>query len=167
MKRFIAMAAALFFSAGISVFASGTNEEKPPGKRINYQLAFSTIELSDDIDLVLQESTNKVIDISGSEVDIETVDWKIKNGILYISSKKGSLKDKVKVTVSVNQLKRLDVYGKSVVNSLGELGSKSLMVTIDGDSYVSLKNTGNIYVTNSLNTELDVQRLVGEVVVRM
>lgn len=167
MKKLITMAVALFFSAGISTFASGTNGEKTPGKRINYQLAFSKIELSDDIDLVLHESTNQVIDISGAEADIERVNWKIKNGILYLSSRKGSLKDKVKVTVSVNQLKRLDVFGKSTVNSLGELASKSLMVTIDGDSYVALKNSGNIHITNSVNTELDVRRLVGDVVVRM
>ena len=167
MKKLIAMTAALLFSAGISAFASSTTEETTPGKRINYQLAFTKIELSDDIDLVLQESTNKVIDISGNEADIETVDWKIKNGILYLSSKKGSLKDKVKVTVSVNQLKRLDIFGKSTVNSLGELASKSLMITIDGDSYVALKNTGNIHITNTVNTELDVRRLVGDVVVRM
>ena len=101
------------------------------------------------------------------EADIERVDWKIKNGILYLSSKKGTLKDKVKVTVSVNQLQRLDVFGKSTVNSLGELASKSLVVTIDGDSYVALKNSGNIHIINSVNTELDVRRLVGDVVVRM
>lgn len=163
MKKLIAMATAILFTAGISAFAAGSNTGDAPDRRINYQLDFSKIELSDDIDLVLQESTNKFIDVTGNEASIDQVDWKIKDGVLYIRSKKGSLKDKVKVTVSVNQLKRLDIYGQSVVNSIGQLNSAILRVTIDGDSYVALKNVGAIYILTSPNTKLDVHRLVGEV----
>ena len=41
----------------------------------------------------------------------------------------------------------------------------ALLVTIDGDSYVSLKNSGQIRVANSPNTQLDFRRVVGEVIV--
>jgi DUF4097 and DUF4098 domain-containing protein YvlB len=163
MKKLITMVAAIFLTAGISAFASGTNDGTSPGKRINYQVSFSKIELSDDIDLVLHESQNKFIDVTGNTADIEKVNWKIKDGILFISSKKGSLKDKVKVIVSVNQLKKLEIYGESTVNSLGELSSKELHVSIEGDSYVALKNSGEIHITNSPNTQLEVKRIVGDV----
>ena len=165
MKKLIAMAAAIFFTAGISAFAAGPKPGELPAKRINYQLSFTRIELNDDIDLVLQESTNKFIDVTGDANEIDNVDWKIKDDVLYIRSKKGSLKDKAKVSVSVNQLKKLEIYGQSNVNSIGQLNSPSLQVTIEGDSYVSLKNSGKIYVTNSPYTQLDVHRVVGNVFV--
>ncbi|MES2892113.1 MAG: DUF2807 domain-containing protein [Bacteroidota bacterium] len=163
MKKLIVMVAAIFFTASISAFGTDSNSTSAPSRRINYQLNFTKIELSDDIDLVLQESTKKFINVTGKEAYIDQVDWKIKDGVLYIRSKKGSLKDKVKVTVSVNHLKRLNIYGESVVNSIGELNSTTLRVTIDGDSYVALKNSGAIYIMNSPDTKLDVHRLVGKV----
>ena len=81
MKKLIVLTTAILFTAGISAFASGTKPGETPGKRINYQLSFSRIELSDDIDLVLQESPDKFMDITGKSTDIDNVDWKIELGV--------------------------------------------------------------------------------------
>src|SRR5688572_22540418 len=98
MKKLIAMAVAILLTACIAAFASGKNTPSMPQKQFMYHLSFYKIVVTDDIDLQLKESDNKVIEFSGNTADVENVDWKIKDEVLYLGSKKGSLKDKVAVT---------------------------------------------------------------------
>lgn len=163
MKKLFAMATAIVFTASISAFAADTNPENVTSKIIDYQMSFRKIVLSNDIELVLQEDGEKSLKVSGKEADVEKVDWKIKNNVLYLKSKKGSLKDKVVVTLSVHQLEEIVIKGESAVNSAGWLTSPNLHVYIAGDSFVSIRNVGQIYVKNTPDTDLDVKKIVGEV----
>lgn len=165
MKKLLVMATAILFTASISAFASGTNPKAGHSKQINYQIPFKKIVVSNDIDLVLHENVNKSLNVSGLAQDIENVDWKIKNNVLYLKSKKGSLKDKVKVTLSVTQLKEIVVKGESAVSSAGHLASPTLYIFIENDSYVSIRNFGQIYVNNTPDTELEIKKIVGEVII--
>jgi len=163
MKKLIAMAIAILITAGITAFAS----DKKPGmisqKQFDYQITFSRIVVADDIDVELKESNNKIIDVSGEEASIENVNWKIKDDVLYLKSKKGSLKEKVKVTINVSGLKELFIKGKSTVRSSGHLSSPDLYVYMEDDCLVSIKNVGQIYVINGYDTEIDVKKIVGDV----
>ena len=165
MKKVIVMAAAILFTAGISAFASGTNPIVTTVKEITYQMSFDKIIVEDDIDLVLQESTNKLISISGDEADVQKLDWKIKKNVLYIKSSNGSLKNKVTVKISVNQLKEILIDGETALTSFGYLASPKLSVLVEGDGYVALKNAGAIYVRNGASTTFEVKKSVGEVVI--
>jgi len=117
----------------------------------------------DDIDLQLEESDTKNIALTGKDADVENIDWKIKDNVLYLQSKKGSLKDKVKVHVTVNQLKEIVVNGQSVVSSNGALLSPRLDVYVHSDCYVALKNTGEIHVVEGAEAEIDIKTLKGDV----
>ncbi|MFL5785866.1 MAG: hypothetical protein ACJ76H_14710, partial [Bacteriovoracaceae bacterium] len=88
MKKLITMALAILITAFIAVFASGKTPVSMPPKHFTYQMAFSKIIVSDNIDLRLKETGDKVIDVFGTDDDIENVDWKIKDGVLYLESKK-------------------------------------------------------------------------------
>lgn len=165
MKKVIVMAAAILFTAGISAFASGTNPIVTTVKEISYQVPFDKIVVEDDIDLVLQESTDKLLSISGDEADVQKLDWKIKKNVLYIKSSNGSLKNKVTVKISVNQLKEISIDGESALTSFGYLASPKLFVLVEGDSYVALKNAGTIYLKNGASTTFEVKKSVGKVVI--
>lgn len=154
------MAIALLVTAFITAFAS----EKPlPLKRSDYQISFNKIVVYDDIDLQLEESDTKNIALTGKDADVENIDWKIKDNVLYLQSKKGSLKDKVKVQVTVNQLKEIVVNGRSVVSSNGALLSPKLYVYVQSDCYVALKNTGAIHVIEGADTEIKIKTMKGDV----
>lgn len=165
MKKLIAMAIAILITASIAAFATEKEPASVISKQFNYQLSFSRIVVADDIDLQLTESSNKIIDIAGENADVEKLEWKIKGDILYLGSKKGSLQNKVKVSINVNQLKEIIIKGKSTIHSVGALHSSNLYVYMADDCFVSIKNTGQIYVINGFDTEVDIKRMVGEVVV--
>ena len=85
------------------------------------------------------------------------------NGVLYLKSKAGSLKNKVWVSISVNQLTTLSITGNSDVKSEGALNSAQLSVFMNGEGHISLKNTGAINVEKMNYVELEVQRVSGNV----
>ena len=163
MKKLITMAVAILVTACIAAFASGKPVVAMPGKQFDYQLSFTRIVVDDDIDVQLKESSDKIIEVTGNEADVKNVDWKVRAGILYIESRKGSLKDKVKVTVNVNQLKEILIKGQSVVNSDGTLLSPNLRVYMNANCYVAIKNAGKIHIVNSFDTEVDIKRMSGDV----
>lgn len=163
MKKLITMAVATLLTAGTAVFASGKPPVTMPQKQFDYQLSFSKIVVDDDIDLQLKEGSVKTIDLEGKDKDVENVAWKIKNDVLYIQSKRGSLKEKVKVIVSVNHLKELVIMGASMVKSEGALLSPTLYVHVDSESYVAIKSTGRIFIVSNPGTELQVEKMLGDV----
>jgi Putative auto-transporter adhesin, head GIN domain len=165
MKKLITMAVAILITACIAAFASGKAPVAMPQKQFNYQMSFNKIEVADDIDLQLKESDNKIINVTGNDADVENVDWKIKDDVLYLKSKKGSLKNKVHVAIDVTRLKKIVVKGQSTVSSAGPLLSPVLYVYMEGNCYVAIKNTGKIYVINSDNIEVDVKKAVGDVTI--
>ena len=160
MKKIIAMAICILITAFIAAFAA----EKPiPQKQSDYQISFNRIVVYDDIDLQLEESDTKNIALTGKDADVQNIDWKIKDNVLYLQSKKGSLKDMVKAQVTVDQLKEIVVKGQSVVSSNGALLSPRLDVYVHSDCYVALKNTGEIHVIEGAETEVNVKTLKGDV----
>lgn len=161
MKRIAIITAALLITTGLSSFAKGIYPSA--SEKGIYQQSFSKIVVTNDIDVSLTESIDKSIEVSGDEENIRQVEWKIKDGILYLKSKKGSLKGKVHVNLSVSQLKSIDVIGTSYIRSNGGLNSKALKVSINGESYVSIKNTGSIEVNKDGDTDLNVKRWSGDV----
>jgi hypothetical protein len=164
MKKTILMAAAILITASAQVFAGDNNNEKPSSLKTSYQLPFTKLQVKNDIDIRLVENTEKSISFSGSDAAIAKVNWKIKNGILYISAKKGaSLKNKVTITVNVTQLEALEIRGNSEVRSEGKLGSALLKVFMDGSCTVDLQNRGTISIYNETDNDLDVKKAVGDV----
>ena len=163
MKKITIITAAFILIGGLSAFAG---EKKPTTVSVEkefYQLSFSKIVVENDIDLLLSESTDKEIEIWGDSRFTREVEWKIKNGVLYIRSKAGSLKNKASVSISVNQLSSLSVTGNSDVKSEGALNSADLKIFVDGEGKIAIKNTGAINIERADFIDLEVLRVSGNV----
>lgn len=163
MNKLKIIIAALMLTAGLSSFATEKKANSLVTEKGFYQLSFNKIIVTDDIDIRLSESTDKVIEISGDSKYTQQVEWKIRDGVLYIVSKSGSLKSKVQVDVSVNQLSDLSVTGDSDVRSEGALNSAKLQVFVDGEGHIAIKNTGAINIEKADDIDLHVRRVAGKV----
>lgn len=104
----------------------------------------SKIIIEDDIDVTLHESDEKSIHLEGRKEDISAIRWRIKDGVLYLSSRSGSLKDKVLVTVDVSGLKQIEPNGASEVKSPAIFIRGPLDIYLNGSCYVNIKNAGKI-----------------------
>jgi hypothetical protein len=163
MKKIIILTAAFFISVGFSAFAGESKKNAVGTAKIFYQSSFSKIVVEDDIDIHLSESTDRLIEVTGDKIDIKQVEWKIREGVLYIKSKNGSLKNKVQVSISVSQIRDLLVRGDSDVRSDGALNSEKLQVVVDGEGYIAIQNTGIITIERSEDIHLKVKRVSGNV----
>jgi Putative auto-transporter adhesin, head GIN domain len=163
MNKLKIIIAALMLTAGLSSFATEKKANSLVTEKGFYQLSFNKIVVTDDIDIRLSESTDKVIETSGASQFTEQVEWKIRDGVLYIGSKVGSLKNKVEVSISVNQLSDLIIIGDSDVRSEGALNSAKLQVFVDGEGHIAIKNTGIINVEKADDIDLHVRRVTGKV----
>ena len=103
-----------------------------------------SIEVNDDINLVLTQSADAKLRITGEEKDSKAVLLDQKNGRVRLLSKKGSLKNRVTVYVPVQNLRKLVINGKSYVRSNGVIASKNLQVTVAGEAKVEINNLGDI-----------------------
>ncbi|HSN61211.1 MAG TPA: DUF2807 domain-containing protein [Ferruginibacter sp.] len=158
MKKKIIIYTALLFTITVTAFA-----QKEPGQVINndpltYNKPFEKIVVEDDIELVLIESNEKQIKFEGSAVDLEKVNWSIKRGSIYLGSKLGSLKDKVKVILYVKDLKAIEINGNSVIKTSGHLSSKNLDIMMNGQAWVDILNAGKINVQRGEDIELNVRK---------
>ena len=160
MKRILTIATAIILTT-TTAFA-GKNDHLV-NKTTPYESSFTKIQVEDGIDIMLVESADKSIEFKGDEKSIAKVDWKIKNGVMHISSKKGSLRGKVRLIVNVNNLTELSVKDGSEVMSYGELKSASLRINLDGDAFVSVRSSGQITLQNTTDTDMEVRRVAGDV----
>jgi Putative auto-transporter adhesin, head GIN domain len=163
MKKLAIITSILMFTTSLSVFAKEKKRIGEITKKEFYQLSFSKIIVSNDIDIRLSESRDRVIEISGDHKYFQQVEWKIKEGVLYIRSKAGSLKNKVEVSISVTELNNLYVTGDSNVKSEGALNSKELKIFFGGEGRLSIKNTGTIKIERGDSVNVNVQRVTGNV----
>lgn len=163
MKKITIITAAFLLIGGLSAFAG--EKRLTIVEKEFYQLSFSKIVVENDIELRLSESTDKVIETWGDSKYTKEVEWKIKNGVLHIRSKAGSLKNKAAVSVSVNQLSSLLITGNSDVKSEGALNSADLKIFVDGEGKIAIKNTGAIKIEKADFIDLDVLRVSGDVTV--
>jgi hypothetical protein len=155
MKRVLTVVTAIILTASLPAFAAGN--ENPANRQASYESSFTRLQVQDGIDIVLVESDSRAIEFKGADADVDKVNWSIKNGVMNISSKKGSLKGKVQLVVNVRSLKELYVKDGSAVQSNGQLSSSSLKIYLDGDASVSIKSTGDIRVIKIGDTDVDVR----------
>lgn len=117
-----------------------------------------SIEVSDDINVVLTQSTEAKLRITGEEKDSKAVLLDQKNGRVRLLSKKGSLKNRVTVYVPVQNLHKLVINGKSYVRSNGVIASKNLQVTVAGEAKVEINNLGDIAFEADQDIDLQIKK---------
>jgi hypothetical protein len=166
MKKISFLTLALGLLATTVVCAATDESSNITTKKSMYHVAFNKIEVADGIDLALQYNSNNEISFAGTTADITKVNWEIKNGTLFISSRKGQLNNKVKIVLSVQELKEIGITGSSNVSSINELQSALLKIRVEGQAKVAIKNTGSIIVSNDDDIQLDVRKKVGEVTIK-
>ncbi|MFN3795458.1 MAG: GIN domain-containing protein [Chitinophagaceae bacterium] len=168
MKRIMVGVAAMLFTGAViaSPLSDSKKDKASVAKDVTIGADYYKIVVDDDIDLALVESGQKDMRILAKGNTHEDVNWKIKDGVLYLSSNGSSLKDKVKITLTVNKLRQLVVNGASNVQSVGYLHSPGISVTINGDCKVALQNRGAIEVKRTPDSDMEVTSASGAVYVR-
>ncbi|HEX4957939.1 MAG TPA: DUF2807 domain-containing protein [Lacibacter sp.] len=156
MKQMIIIAVSLLtFITGVNAHPVQHCAHKQVIKtKSNYQF----IVINNDIDVILTESALTDICISGGKKDIQLVRYYVKNGILFIESKNGSLKGRATVHVSVNNLKQIEINGQSTVISNGTLSSNQLKVVVNGEAKFDLKNIGDILIEADESIDLNFEK---------
>ncbi len=165
MKNLIT--ATLFSVISLGAFA-GENPADVKAKsyrsqHFNYGLSFTKIVVEDDIDLVIYENASTNLQFDGKKEDIAKIEWKVKNGTLYLRSKGGSMKNKVIATIDVAALTEIALQGESSVRTLGELSSPKLNVYLKGGCFISIKNYGEVNIINTEDVEMNVTQRSGNV----
>ena len=146
-----------FFILFISLFTTATavNAEEVT-REIELSQSIYSIEISHDMDVVLTESADATIRITGEEKATKAVLYDVSKGRLKLVSKKGSLKNKITVFIPVQNLRWLKIKGASHVRSNGALASKQLQVTMSGEAKVEIKNIGDLlfYADNDIDMQI-------------
>lgn len=161
MNKVITMVTTIILATSLSAFAA--NNDKPVTQKTSYEMSFTSVQVEDGIEIMLVESPEKSMEFEGTEANIARVNWTIKNGVLTVDSKKGSLKGRVKLIVNVSSLTDIYVKDGSEVRSHGQLQSASLKIHLDGDAFVAVKSAGEISVVKEDDIEMDIRRATGKV----
>lgn len=120
--------------------------------------SYHTIRVEDDIDVVLTETNLAGITVVATDKFKQDVNINVVNGVLKISSKRNSLKNKAIVYVPVTNLEKLVIEGGSHVTSSGYLNSPLLKVFINGEASFEIRNHGEVVVDSDNETELHVDK---------
>jgi hypothetical protein len=127
-----------------SVLTIATAKAESITREMDLTASVDIIEVSDEINVVLTQSSEAKLRITGEEKDTKAVLLDQKNGRIRLLSKKGSLKNMVTVYIPVQNLSKLVINGKSYVRSNGIIASKKLLVTVAGEAKVEINNLGDI-----------------------
>lgn len=146
MKKIIMFALGLISLATIATAA-------PAKKTLNVENIFRLI-VSDDINVILKDSPEGEITISGDEKFVSRVSYYAVNGVLTIKSTKGSLRNKVTVTVPVHNLQFLEVNDNCKVFTKGAIQSTMLKVKVRGEGSIDLKTIGQMVVEADKDIDL-------------
>lgn len=142
---------------GVLTMATVTNAENIT-REVDLTASVYSIEVSDDINVVLTQSTDAKLRITGEVKDNKAVLLDQKNGRVRLLSKKGSLKNRVTVYVPVQNLRKLVINGKSYVRSNGVIASKNLQVTLAGEAKVEINNLGDIVFDADQDIDLQIKK---------
>lgn len=144
MKKKISLALAV----AMAVVFSGFAQNGQPGYAVSEVAlsSFSKMVVDAEIDVVLvQNDTLKRAFIEGDDQLVSLVAVTVKNGILNISSRvNSSLKGKVQVTVTVQQLAELEINAQAGISSVNHIKAPRLDVSVNNNCDVHLKTTGKI-----------------------
>lgn len=146
MKKIIMLALGFISLATIATAA-------PAEKKFNVQ-NISRLIVSDDINVILKDGPEGEITISGDKRLVSRVTYYSVNGVLIIKSKKGSLRNKVTVTVPVHNLQFLEVNDNCCVFTKGSIQSTMLNVKMKGEGRIDLKTIGQMVVEADRDIDL-------------
>lgn len=137
----------------ITTQAFAVNKDTAQTKSATWSSAspFTSITVSNDIDIILVEDNSTVIKVQGKDLLVDAIRLEVIKGELKVSSLKQSVRHKVTVLIPVNRLQQLTVRGSSKISSLGVLNSPKLKVNIAGDCIVHVTTIGAIDVDSDYN----------------
>ena len=156
-KNLIIMKQLFSLFIGVLTMATVANAENIT-REVDLTSSVYSIEVSDDINVVLTQSTDAKLRITGEAKDNKAVLLDQKNGRVRLLSKKGSLKNRVTVYVPVQNLRKLVINGKSYVRSNGVIASKNLQVTLAGEAKVEINNLGDIAFDADHDIDLQIKK---------
>ncbi len=151
------------FTLAVALLSFAATTKAAPAKEqtafsISIPAVVTSVSVSDGINVILVEDPSSDITVTGEDKFVARVEYSVVNGTLTIKSKKGSLKNKVTVTVPVNNLRTLIVNGNATVTNKGWLESNLLTVIMKGMGNVKLANKGEIAFESDEDIDVMVQK---------
>ena len=166
MKQKIVLAIIAMLSVS-QIWGIGKEKNKMVVKDQTIKSEFSSVTVSDGVDVLLIEKDSKIVTIQGVQKFVDAISITEKDGQLFISSKKGA--GKAVVYLPVSHLKNLKLKGDSKVYTVGQINSPELKMTISGNCDFGINNLGKVTIIHSEDCDVaykwvDNSRMVQEVV---
>jgi hypothetical protein len=152
MKNKIVILLLSVFSVARFGFAASVNVE-PPLMKISFDRSFTSLEVEDNIAVVLTNETGNEISLAGDKEYVKRVRAAVKRGRLYIwltGSEKG---ERVTVYVPAALLRQVVINGDSYVSTASTLNNAGMLVVVNGACKLFIKSRGRIDISGTSEYE--------------
>lgn len=152
MKKQLNLIGAAMLTVATAGFAQPSNDFKYKVSEIGIQ-SFTQLTVNANIDVVLvQNDSLHTAYVEGDEKLTKDIKLSMKEGELVVSSARNiSYKEKIQVTIPVNQLEKVELNGNSGAYSVNVIKANHLVVLVNNDCNVRLKATGTIGIETADN----------------
>lgn len=146
-KRFFTIALALITSLGTAL-ATGKESKEPASYKIQLEKRFTSLQIDNDINVVLTNSTSNEIVVEGNMPDIKSVAATVADGRLSLWMTGAKRGNTVTVYVPASMLDFISVNGESQLSTNTVLSNPKLEVEVNGLCKIHIRSVGKVYVSN-------------------
>jgi hypothetical protein len=140
MKPILIAISLLVSSLSFSAFAQkGQGPEKSP-KVIQFQEAFTTVSVEDDMEIILTDGHSDKIAIDG---DVRAV---VSDGHLYVSARNPRQAHAMKVFIPSAFLSKVFLNGNGSLSSASVLRNQKVKIFLASEAKINLRSLGNVTV---------------------
>ena len=150
MKNKIIVLLLSVFSVATFGFAASVDVD-PPLMKISFDKSFTSLEVEDNIAVVLTNETGNEISLAGDKEYVKRVRATVKRGRLYLwlaGSEKGE-----RVTVPAALLRQVVINGDSYVSTASTLNNAGMLVVVNGACKLFIKSRGKIDISGTSEYE--------------
>jgi hypothetical protein len=151
-KKLTALFAAIICLTGFS-FAKQPGPGEPTTMKIGFTKKFTSLDIKNDVNVVLTASDGNEILIKGEREDVKRVRATVSNGCLTVWMANGMSNKYVTVYVPAALLDQVIVNGDSNVQTETVLTNPRLDVEINGECSINIRSLGKVEVRNGTEFE--------------
>ena len=127
-------------------------------KTITLDADFNKVSVAANLKVVFISNDSKDATIEGNSKFVETINFQILNGTLFISTKSNITNAKGIIYVPVKNLAEINLLPGAIISTNGFLNCSYLTVLISEDSHAEIRNKGNLVFKPAPDSELDFVR---------
>jgi hypothetical protein len=146
-KRFFTIALALIASLGTTL-ATERESKEPASYKIQLEKRFTSLQIDDDINVVLTNTNNNEIVVEGSLADIKSVVAAVADGRLAVWMSGAKRGNQVTVYIPAAMLDFIAINGDSELRTNTVLNNPRLEVEVNGLCKIHIRSFGKVHVSN-------------------